>query len=378
VKALIPYLVIVGLLCYSCKHQGDSTRDESHSPKNEFVSIANKYTVEKIDDYYLLKVFNPWQKADRSSFSYLLGENKTMVPDSLKEVQFIKTPVQRVIIMSTTFISIIDTLGESETICGVSGAHYVYNEKLRQRIADKKVKDVGYDRGLNYELVIELDPDVLFLYGVEAGVNQTIKKLEDLGVPVVMCADYLENEPLGRAEWIKFFGLFYEKQELATEIFEGITYRYDSIAETASAATYFPSVFVGLPWKDTWYIAGGQSFAARFIEDAGGSYVWKALKTTEAEPFDLESCYIKILDADIWINAGVADNLQSVLDHDNRFENIKAFEEGEIYNNNLRVSADGGNDYWESGLINPDKILNDLVNIFHKGNDSLYYYKRLR
>jgi iron complex transport system substrate-binding protein len=363
---------------YGCNPQNSSSQQANSSEANEYTSYADKYAIELIGTNHLVKVFSPWQNAGHSELSYLLGNDPSTVPDSLKDIPFIKTPVQRVVLMSTTFISIIDALDELQSLAGISGSKYVFNQDLRERIDEGKVVDVGYDKGLNYELLIEIEPDVLFLYGVEAGVSQTINKLHDLGIPVVMCADYLEQEPLGRAEWLKFFGLFYEKYDLANERFKGIASRYDSIREIASDSDHSPSVFVGLPWKDTWYIAGGQSYAAEFIKDAGGSYVWGDLETTEAEPHDLESVYSKILDADIWINSGVAESLQSILNHDTRFMNLKAWEEGQVFNNNLRTNDFGGNDYWESGIIHPDIILGDLVNIFHMGKDSLYYYKRLR
>lgn len=377
-KALILYLAITITLCSGCVQNTDKKQEISHPQVNEYTTYAQKFSLEKIGEYYLVSVFDPWQNAEHSEFSYLLGESRENVPDSLNKFQFIKTPVQRVVLMSTTFISQIDALNELKSVSGISGTQYVYNEELRKRIENKEVKDVGYDQGLNYELIVDMDPDVLFLYGVEAGVSQVISKLEDLGVPVVICADYLENDPLGRAEWLKFFSLFYNKYRLADEIFEGISQRYDSICNIATGLDHSPAIFVGLPWKDTWYIAGGQSFAAQFINDAGGRYIWEDLRTTEAVPHDLESVYSRILDADIWINAGEAASLQSILDHDIRFRHLTAFENRSIYNNNKRISDSGGNDYWESGIIRPDLVLKDLVNIFHQGKDSLYYYKRLR
>lgn len=377
-RKLFTYLLLTGLLFQGCNQKNNSNQNERKSESSEYLTYADKFSVEKIGAFFYVTVYNPWQKAGQSSFSYLLGNDDSALPDSLNDIQFIKTPVERVVIMSTTFISVIDVLDELHSIAGVSGAQYIYNSGLRKRIEDKKVVDVGYDKALNYELIIEMNPDVLFLYGVESGVSQTINKLDDLGIQVVMCADYLENEPLGRAEWLKFFGLFYDKYDASAEIFEGISRRYDSIHELSLTALHSPSVFVGLPWKDTWYIAGGQSFAAQFIEDAGGSYVWEDIETAEAEPFDLESVYSRIMDAELWINTGVAENLQSILSHDTRFRNLRAFEEGAVFNNNKRSNAFGGNDYWESGMIQPDRILNDLVNIFHNREDSLYYYKRLR
>ncbi len=366
------------MLFFGCKRQTNDAGISKTLVQSDFISYAEKYSITEIGEYYQLDVLNPWQKAGGSGFTYILGSNEENLPDSLKELKFIKTPVESVILMSTTFISIIDTLEELHSIKGISGSKYVFNPKLKDDIESGLIKDVGFDHSLNYELIIEMNPDVLFLYGVEAGITQTINKLEDLGITVVICADYLENNPLGRAEWLKFFSLFYEKFEIASNIFNGISHRYDSIRKIASTIIESPLVFVGLPWKDTWYIAGGNSFASQFIEDAGGEYVWKNIETTEAEPFDLESVYAGIMDADIWINAGIADDLNSILQHDERFENIKAFERTQVFNNNRRLNEYGGNDYWESGAIKPDVILSDLLRIFMGQSDSLFYYKRLQ
>lgn len=346
--------------------------------QNEYTTFAERFTIEKVKDLYKLSVHDPWQNAAHSEFIYLLGEDEDSVPDSLRHFKFIQTPLKRVVLMSTTYITVIDSLQELSSIVGLSGSQYVYSPELNDMITDGSVQDVGYDQGLNYEIIVNLDPDVLFMYGVEAGVTQTVQKLEDLGIPVVMCADYLENDPLARAEWIKFFALFYHKYDEAASIFDRIVRRYGSIKARALEIEDSPSVFMGLPWKDTWYIPGGGSFAAQFIEDAGGSYIYKDIESAEARPFDLESVYSRIIDADIWINAGVADDLRTILKHDQRFANVAAYEEGRVYNNNLRKNNHGGNDYWESGIINPDKILNDLHLIFSGKNDSLFYYKSLR
>lgn len=369
---------MTAILLFACNPRGHENNSRAHSVKNEYTKFAERFGIEKVGELYKLTVIDPWQKAVQSEFIYILGEDVALVPDSLADFRFIQTPLKRVVLMSTTYITVIDSLQELSSIVGLSGSQYVYSPELNEMISDGSVRDVGYDQGLNYEIIVELDPDVLFMYGVEAGVTQTVQKLEDLGIPVVMCADYLENDPLGRAEWIKFFALFYQKYDEAAAIFDRISRRYGSLKSRALETKDSPSVFVGLPWKDTWYIPGGGSFAAQFIEDAGGSYIYKDIETNEAAPYDLESVYARIIDADIWINAGVADDLQTIIRHDQRFANVTAYKEGRVYNNNLRTNSHGGNDYWESGIINPDKILEDLRHIFSGKTDSLFYYKSLR
>ncbi len=365
-------------LTVACNPAGNESVSKEKPVHNEFTSFAERFSIEKIGAFSKVTVLNPWQKANHSKFIYILGDDDSPLPDSLEQHTFIQTPVERVVLMSTTYITVIDSLQAMQSIVGLSGSQYVYSPVLNEMIKKGSVRDVGYDQGLNYEIIVELDPDVLFMYGVEAGVTQTVSKLEDLGIPVVMCADYLENSPLGRAEWIKFFALFYDKYELAAGIFNRIAQRYEAIKARSLEIKDAPSVFVGLPWKDTWYVPGGVSFAAQFIHDAGGSYVFNDLQTAEAEPHDLESVYSRIIAADTWLNAGVAEDLQAILSHDERFINLKAFEEGHVYNNNHRTNINGGNDYWESGIINPDKILYDLHRIFSGKEDSLFYYKSLR
>ncbi len=156
-RALLTYLVIVCLLCNGCIQKQENTRETGTSIPNEYSSYADKYSLEKIGEYYLVKVFNPWQNAGHSEFSYLLGDDQDAIPDSLKDILFIQTPVKRAILMSTTFISLIDAVDELPSISGISGSKYVYNRELRKRIEQGYEKPIqlafirfGSDRGIIY------------------------------------------------------------------------------------------------------------------------------------------------------------------------------------------------------------------------------------
>ena len=212
------------------------------------MQYAEKFSLRRIGKNYLLRVYSPWQNASNTSFEYIVGPDINEVPDSLRAIPFIQNPVRNAILMSTTFISFIDTLGELASVCGVSGGKYTYNKQLRNSLQAGTVRDVGYDHSLNYEVIVELKPDVVFIFGVQAGIVQTISKLKEMGIAVVLCADYLESHPLGRTEWIKFFSVFYDKEEEATSIFNSIEENYTSLAGLFSKKNRRPTVMLGLPW----------------------------------------------------------------------------------------------------------------------------------
>ena len=209
----------------------------------------------------------------------------------------------------------------------------------------------------------------------------TLEKLGQLGIPAVFCGEYLEPHPLGKAEWIRFFSLFYEKEDQAASFFEDIDSAYNTLAHLTSELSSRPRVLSGLPWKDTWYMAGGESFAAKLMEDAGGDYLWKDNPSTQAVPLDLESVYLRAVDADIWINPGAARSLEDIMELDERFGDLKVQKSAQVFNNDARSNAAGGNDYWESATVRPDLVLADLIGVFHPGlltDHRFVYYRQLK
>jgi iron complex transport system substrate-binding protein len=346
-----------------------------------FTRYASGFSVSEMGTHTVVQVRDPWQKSRDVIFTYHLAHSPEMLPDSLRKMPFIQTPVKRVIVLSTTHVAMIEQLGNASSIVGLSGSGFIYSDSIRDRIASGNAEDVGYGPGLDYERIVQLKPDVLFLYGVEGSVMTTLEKLTDLGVPAVFCGEYLEPHPLGKAEWIRFFSLFYEKEEYSSRFFNRIDSAYNALSLLASNATPKPNVLNGLPWNDTWYMAGGASFAAQLIGDAGGAYLWSDNPSTQALPLDLESVYLRAVNADIWINPGAANSLSDIMLLDRRLGDLNVVRSGEVYNNNARTSADGGNDYWESGTVRPDLILADLIGVFHPGlltDHRSVYYRQLK
>lgn len=374
-------LLLLLILAVGCRPTSQPATDQDSCSSGAYTSYASGFQASIEESFKLIHVSNPWQNSRDVSFSYVLAAREALLPDSLRHLPWIRTPVERVIVLSTTHVAMIDQLGAASSLVGVSGDDYIYNQEIREGIRSGKVLDVGYGQGLDYETIVELNPDVLFIYGVEGKVVATLEKLTELGIPAVFCGEYLESHPLGKAEWIRFFSLFYNLEDEADDFFQQIDSSYNHLAKLASGVAEKPKVLTGLPWKDTWHMAGGKSFAARLIEDAGGDFLWSDKPSAQAIPLDLESVYLRAVNAGVWINPGAASSLADIGKVDERFLDLRVVQEGQVYNNNLRTSEGGGNDYWESGTVRPDLVLADLISVFHPdlmADHHFVYYRQLK
>jgi iron complex transport system substrate-binding protein len=352
-------------------------RDKSGNAR---LSFAGGFGIKTMKAYRSVEVYNPWQSSVGKSYKYILASDTTNLPDSLKSEVVIKIPVRKVIVFSTTHVGFISALGQSTSIAGVSGKDFVNDSTVRSSITSGHCADIGYFPNIDFESVLRIAPDVVFLYGLDPSVVSIVNRLEQAGIKSVLVSEFLENHPLGKAEWIKFFAAFYGLEEKADSIYSGVEKDYIALARSVESVKYRPKILTGLPWKDTWFISGGASFTARFIADAGGDFLWKENKNTEFIPLDLESVFQKALKADIWINTGSAPDLETVGSVDSRFTMLPVYQKGMLFNNNLKLNTAGGNDFWESGAVRPDLILNDLICIFHPelcSQTELNYYMKL-
>jgi len=366
------WLFLLPLFLFSCgkksSHQSESVTTNSY---------AHGFKVETTQSFTKLTVISPWENAGNISYTYyLVPEGKTI--DTMKAV--ITVPVHRVICLSTTHLGFVSVLGDMDKICGISGAKYVSNPVLKERIDKGEVPDVGYDQSLNYEQIVHLKPDVVFAYGVGSEVAGFVNRLKDLGIPVVLNAEYLEQSPLGKAEWIKFMSPFFGKSELGDSIFKAVEANYLRHKKSVENCTHRPVVMTGMPYKDQWWAPGGKAYLATMLKDAGADYLWKDNQSDESFVVSPEQMVVNAEKTDFWIHTGFVTSLSGIESFDSRYSNFKPFREKQVFNNDLRMSRDGGNDFWESGVVRPDLILEDLIAIFHPeiiGQHQLYYYRKL-
>jgi iron complex transport system substrate-binding protein len=345
------------------------------------LSYALGFTLQSDGHNALVTIKNPWQNARKVQYFYMLSDTFTRSV-ILDESHFlIKTPVKRVVCLSTTHIGFISFLHEAASIVGVSGKNYVVNEELQTQIKNNQVPDVGYDENLNYELILKLRPDVVLAYGVSGTVTNTVRKLNELGIPTILIAEYLEEEPLAKMEWVKVFGVLYGRENLAIQKFDSVAFKYEQLSLLARKAKSKPTVLMGLPWRGTWYISGGKSYAARLVADAGGKYIFNALTYKDSRPIALEKVFERAINSEFWLNSGDAISKRELFSVDERFNRLYSVVHDQVYNNNNRLGQSGGNDFFESGVVEPEIILSDLICILHPQllpSHQCKYYRKLQ
>ena len=342
------------------------------------VEYSASFAVEYYANYKVVHVSRPWPGA-KSGYTYLLVQRGTEPPQGIKADKTIQIPVNSLVTMSTSYLPCLEELGLLDTLVGHDAFAWVTSEAVNERIASGKMKEVGSGQTVNMELLLDMDPDLIMVYGMGNDWD-THPKLEEAKLPYVINAEWNEATPLGRAEWIKYVAVFFNKEAEANVFFDHVVAEYTSLSEKAMAVAGKPTVFAGAPYQGTWWMSGGGSFAARYYEDAGTAYLWADDSSTGSLMLDIETVYEKAGEADFWVNSGYWNSLADAKAADERFAEFKAYKTGMIFNNNRRMGPAGGNDYYESGPINPHKILADLIRIFHPillPDHELYYYKKL-
>jgi iron complex transport system substrate-binding protein len=374
-------VILLFILILSCNRAGEKTEKETEIAGISPVTRAERFRLEKNDGYTVVTIVNPWQGANEVMQKYYLINRGSVLPESIDSSGVIFVPVKKIICMSTTHIAMISELGEENSIAGISGIDFPYSESLNNNIRNGLVGDVGYEASLNKELIIKIAPDLLMMYGIGSEANSYTGKIEELGIQVIFNADYLETDPLGKAEWIKLFGALYCKESLADSIYNSEAENYNKIKSYISSNTETkPKVLLGLPFRDIWYISPGNSFISKMIDDAGGDYLWRNSVSSVSMPFGIENVYMSALNADYWLNIGTVKSRPEISMIDPRLADLPCFRKGNLYNNNQRITVKGGNDYWESGAVHPHLILKDIASILHPGifeEHELFFYREI-
>lgn len=370
------WLIVIILLFNSC---GRDHNASSEMPSSFIIEKAERLGINKTDSCTVITLFNPWQGADGIEIKYYLVRRGSK-PVSLKDsAAIIYVPVRKIICMSTTHLAMIAALGEEKSVAGFSGTGFIFDENLFKMSESGLIQDVGYENSLNTELILKIKPDIVMMYGVGSESAGYTGKIEELGIRTMLNADYLETDPLGKAEWIKLFGALFCREEIADSIFRSVMGSYNDIRDKILRENRVrPKVLTGLPFRDTWYVSPGNTHLSTLIKDAGGEYLWEETESSASMPLSLESVYLRSLEADYWINIGAVISKNEIPAIDSRLSSIPAFKSGRLFNNNKRVTTRGGNDYWESGTLSPHLLLRDLASIFHPGSfedQELIYYR---
>ena len=290
--------------------------------------------------------------------------------DGTADTLRLDTPVRSLVCMSTSYIGFLEEIGEEKVVTGVSGCSFVTNPTVREHAVE-----VGYEAAPDYERILSLHPDLVITYTVSSVLPTYIVKLRSLGIRVLILYEHLEPHPLGKAEYVRLFGALTGKQEAADSAFSAVRAAYERLALPDDIPSR-KRALVNIPYGDQWYIPGAENYLTRLIRDAGGEILGAAAGTGQSTTVSVEKAFALSREADVWLHPGLCRTKAELRAVHPLFGDFPVIRKP-VYNNILRYESGGGNDFWESGAMHPEWILEDLITILHPDLSSgapLHYY----
>tara|TARA_B100000809_G_C15137368_1_gene531275 strand:+ start:3347 stop:4483 length:1137 start_codon:yes stop_codon:yes gene_type:complete len=373
------YILSFLFLFISCKKQQEENITEENTNKDSKIQYAKGFEITYYNGYKVITLKNAWPGAEKV-FKYALVEKGTVLASPEDYDDIVTIPIKNIVVTSTTHIPSLEMLEVDESLIGFPNLDYISSKKTRERINKGLIKELGKNEDINTESLIELSPDAVIGFAVD-GNNKTFNTLKKTGIPVIYNGDWTETTPLGKAEWIKFFAAFYNKEDLANDLFSDIKTAYLNAKELALKAKSTPTVLSGAMYKDIWYLPQGKSWAAQFIADANGDYLWSESKGTGSHSLNLESVLEKGEHAQIWIGPSYYTSLKQLKEAHPVYEQFDAFKNDEVYSFTNKVGETGGLLYFELAPNRPDIVLKDIIKILHPEllpNHKLYFFDQLK
>jgi iron complex transport system substrate-binding protein len=380
-KNLITFFLIC--LLFSCKEDKGTNNLLPHSDfKKINLNYAKGFMVTKNENYSILEIITPWPNADKS-YRYVLISKENVAKISFLKNEYdgiIIKPIKKIVVTSTTHIPALDLLDIEETLVGFPGTDYISSESIRQRIKNGNIRELGKNEGLNTEVLLELNPDLVVGFGIDGG-NRSLETIKNSGIPVIFNGDWVEDSPLAKAEWIKFFGVLYDKEKEADSIFNQIEKNYLEVKKIAQNIKSKPTVLSGAMHNDIWYLPNGTSTEAQLLKDANVNYLWSDTKGSGSLKLNFESVYLKAQQADIWLSPSNYTSFETLKNGNENHAIFKAFQNKNIYTFTNTTGSSGGVLYYELGMTRPDLVLKDITKICHPEvleDYKPYFFKRLK
>lgn len=316
-------------------------------------------------------------------FGIFQRKQKTIIfiTEKFKDTIFFEAdkPFRRMAVMGTIPVFQLHLLNALNCLVAIDDVKYYNLRDVVQLHDSQKIFSVMPNLQWNYELLLLSKPDILISYSDVKDNLKLSSLLQNHHIKHLIYADYLEQHPLGRAEWIKVLGYLTGKDSLAEKIFSEIEKAYKNLSAATDTVVHRPKVFTEAMYGDVWYVAGSQSYIARLIKDAGGKYVFDFHEYENAKPYSLEYVLKYAQDADFWIHLHQHSTLKALKNSNPKYVLFKAFQTKHCYNNDRKHNSYGYNDYYESGICLPHLVLQDLINILHPGylseKELIYYYQ---
>jgi len=371
------FVSLLSIFVSSCSFQQEEK--ENRQEINTGVKYAKGFRLESNEHYKKLIVLNPWDNFQPYATYYILKDSiKPEVENNELTFFFYQTP-KTIALHTAAQMASLKAMDLDKYIKGITDPRFFYEEYSTEKLNSGELIQTSNAVQINKERILLLQPDIVITNGWN-NINTDHQMLIKMGYPPLFMIEWMETEPLGRAEWIKAIGLLFDKEKEADSLFKMIEANYLTIKKQYDGKNIRPTVLHGEEYNGVWYVAGGQSYIAQIYEDAGADYLWKENDKSGSLALDIEVVLEKGVQADFWFttfgqNSGDIDHINQA-----KYSLLKAVKNNSIYSNTKRVRFMGGNDFWGKGNLRPDLILKDIVNIIHQeeaSNNSLFFYKRL-
>ena len=368
-------LLLAAFLFFSCGKKEQTSTEK----KPVALEYAQGFEIFQGNDFWEIHVTQGYTGAEKTYRYLVLEESSTANSSGFDAV--VQLPISKVVVTSTTHIPHLDLLASTEMLAGFPNTPLISSPATRALIGSGKVTDLGTGVSANPEMVIDLQPDWMMI----STLGEDLRYLDlfaQAGIPALINGEYVEQNPLGRAEWIKFTGILLGKYEEAVAVFEEIEKAYQDAEELAAtlAQSEKPKVLSGVMYQDIWYAPGAESWGARILENAGGAYIFADQSGTGSLQLNYEFVLDRGLETDLWIGSSDFPDLQTMGKAEPRYQAFKPWKNGEVYTYTAKKGATGGLEYFELGYVRPDLILKDLIKILHPEllpEYELYFYQKL-
>ena len=367
---LLGLLLALGVGCKS-RHSA-SAGDALSALRMEY---AGRIQIDSSEHYILVRVQNPWDTA-RILHTYVLVGRETELPEGLPEGTLVRTPVEKALVYSSVHCGLLSELGAIDRIGGICDLKYIEIPEIQNRCASGRMVDAGNTMNPDIEKIIDFHPDAILLSPFEN--SGGYGRIEKLGIPVIECADYMETSPLGRSEWMRFFGLLFGKRRQADSLFTAVRADYLQLCDLVKSVNQRPTVISELKSGSAWYVPGGKSTTGRLYQDAGATYVWAEDEHSGSIPLSFETVFDRGQDADFWLfkyNRQQDKTLTELKSDYASYAGFRAFQTGQVYGCNS-----GQVPFYTETPFHPERLLEDLIRIFHPGvlpAGECRYFKRL-
>lgn len=370
--SLLPGLLFgVILVCFCGCQPEPSNRQGFDMPRLSSPEFARGFAIAKTDEAHYVQT-----NLQNDTMLYVKGLSGEAIPAGAIALP---DTIQRLVVLSTTHIAFVDILHALDAIHGVPNPALICNSEVREAIVNEKILPVSMNGQVDVEAVLALEPDLVLASSLP-GQSSELVQIQQLGIPVLSVGEWLEPTVLGRTEWMRLFGVLLGKEKRADSLFAIKKARYQAFARRGKMVDQPLQVVCNVPYEDIWYVPGGNNYMANLLADAGIIYPWAQTDNSGSLALDVETVYPIALQADAWLLTSNIQSLAQLTGRDERFARFAPVENGMVFSSN-RITCERGSEFWETGVVNPEKMLGDLLALFYPElmpGYQLHYYQKIQ